>query len=128
MISQKLQNKIVELAQASAELPNSSKKHFSFICNKNRIISFGWNNGFKSHPLSARYGHRFNGIHSELAAIRNFPYQIGTLGLYRFINVRILASGQVGMAKPCGYCQHLLHDFGVSHVYYSNDRGEMSQL
>lgn len=109
---------------SSLDMPTSSKKHFSFIVERNKIISYGWNNGYRTCPISARYGHRFSGIHSELAAIRNFPYPPVFLSQYRIVNLRVLSAGTLGLSKPCVYCQKMLFDFGISDIWYSTNTGE----
>ncbi len=127
-ISNKLQEKIIKLAIAGYDLPNANKRHFSFIVNKNKVISYGWNNGWKSHPLAFRYKHRFSNIHSELAAIRNFPYPPRFLADYKLINVRLLADKSLGYSFPCCYCLKLLSDLGLQRVYYTNRAGLIVEL
>lgn len=128
MLSQKIINKCTKLAMASFDLPNSSKKHFSFIIERNKIVSFGWNDGWKSHPLAAKYGHRFSGIHSELAAIRNFPYPPGYIKNFTLLNIRIRNDKTCGMSRPCLACFNLLAHFGLYNIFYSNEKGLVVQL
>jgi len=128
MISAKLHSKILRLATASLDLPNCNKKHFSFIVNKNRIISFGYNQSYTTHPLSAKYGHRFNDIHSELAAIINFPYAPRFLQDYVLINVRLRKDSSIALSRPCIYCIKLLTDFKMYEVYYTSNDGSLNKL
>ena len=39
---------------------------------KNKIVSIGWNNNYRTHPLAKRYGYRFDSIHSEMSAILRY--------------------------------------------------------
>lgn len=113
----------VSVARNLFELPNSSKRHFTFILERNKIISVGWNDGFKTHPLAARYGHRYNGIHSELMAILHFKRPIADLQYYDFVNIRLKQNKSLGNSKPCRCCANMLKDFNVTHVMYSIDEG-----
>lgn len=128
MLSQRLTSKLIRLARASIDLPRSSKKHFSFLINRNKIIAYGFNDGFRSHPIAARYGHRFNGIHAELAVILNFPYSIRELSQYTLVNLRLKVDLSLGLARPCKFCVEMLSDFGIGQVYYSNNLNHLSKL
>ena len=125
MLSQKVYKKVLRLTMSSLDLPNSNKMHFSFIVDKNKIVSFGWNNGWKTHPMAAHYGHRFNAIHSELAAIKNFPYPLRELKNYNLVNIRVKKDLSLGHAMPCSFCQKMLESFEISGVYYSGRNGEL---
>ena len=119
--------KLVNLSYKMLDLPDSRSKHFSFILIRNKILSSGFNLGFKTNPLSKKYGYRFNSIHSELKAIKNFPYPPSFLSKCKIVNVRIMANGELGMSKPCKKCQKLLSDFDISDVWYSNRNGEFER-
>lgn len=122
MLSTKLINRIRAITYDLQHLPQGRHKHFSFIVKRNTIISVGWNKGFQTHPIAARFGHRFQSIHSELDAILNFPYGIGELHRYNFINVRLTKVG-LGMSLPCKHCEKMLSYFGVDRVIFSNYEG-----
>ena len=106
----------------------SNVKHVSFIVDGKQLICYGINHPFKTDPLSHQYGYRFNAIHSEVAALKVFPYPLMELCKYTMINVRILADGSVGMAKPCKICQKLLRDFGIKKVIYTSKYGTFEEL
>lgn len=124
-------NRCISLARNLFYVPNSSKKHFTFIVAKNKIISIGWNDGWKTHPIAARYGHRYNGIHSELMAILKVRDSLDNLSQYDMINVRLKQDKSVGNSKPCVCCQKMLKDFGLTNVFYtfgnSNTFKELTQ-
>lgn len=120
----KLHRKLIRISRDLINLPDSSCKHFTFICERNKIISVGWNNSWKTRPEAAKYGHRFNSIHAEVDAIKKFPHNIALLPKYSLYNVRLLKSGRVAMSRPCGPCSKLLFDFGVSKLFYTNNFGE----
>jgi hypothetical protein len=125
MLSQTLTRKISKLAYASLDLVSSRHRHFSFITRRNTIVAYGYNKTFRTHPMSWRFQHRFNDVHSELAALIDFPYRYSSLCDYEFINIRIRRdNNQFGLAKPCKCCKHMLGFFGVSGIHYTNERGE----
>ena len=101
------------------DLPAGRCKHFSFLIKKNRIISIGWNNGFKTHPLANKYGHRFCSIHSELHCISSFKNTNGLI----LVNVRIDSNGKLKCSKPCGPCQKMLIDFNITNIFYTTEKG-----
>ena len=128
MISNKLKTKILRISRDCYEVPNSNKRHFSYIVRRSKIISFGWNNGWKSSPLSNKFGCRFDAIHSELAAIRNFPYPVSELGRYQLINVRLNAKKELANSRPCQHCLTMLMYFGMTDIVYSSCKGEFLAL
>ena len=119
--------KLVKLSRQMLDLPDSRRKHFSYILMNNRVVSVGYNLGFKTHPLANRYHYRFNAIHSELSAIKNFPYPPSLLNKCKMVNIRIMADKSVGMSKPCGKCAKLLCDFDLTNVWFTNRQGQFEK-
>ncbi len=125
MISEALQSRINKIILNSLHLPTARHKHFSFITQKKKITSFGYNQSFKSHPLAAKYGYRFNSIHSELHAILNFPYPVDRLKDFTLVNVRYSPTkGLMTFAKPCAMCLHFLSCLDLRSVLYTDENGE----
>jgi deoxycytidylate deaminase len=120
MISHKLHNKIYKISINLQHLIRCGQKHFSFLVERNKIASMGWNKPWDTHPLAAKFGHRFNCIHSELDAILNFPYSFTLLPKYTLINIRIKNNNLV-IAKPCLKCQKMLNFFGITRIIYTKD-------
>ena len=119
--------RLVKLSHQMLDLPDSKSKHFSFILIRNKILSVGYNLGYKSNPMAKRYGHRFNSTHAELAVIKNFPYSPSLLSKCKLVNIRIKANGQLSMAKPCKNCANLLRDFDLTDIWYTNWQGEFEK-
>lgn len=125
MLSQTLIRRIDRLIAKSLHLPTARSKHFSLLVKRGKIISFGWNQSFKSHPTAKLYGHRFNSIHSELHCIKNFPYPTNELREYTLVNVRVNPNGTAKtLAKPCGKCIYFLSCFELRSVIYTNENGD----
>jgi deoxycytidylate deaminase len=110
------------------DLPDTKYKHFSFLIRRNKIVSVGYNLSFHTHPIAKKYKYRFSNIHSELAAIKNFPYSPSLLYKYTMVNVRIMGNGCIGLSKPCDKCQQLLLDFDIRKVLYSIHGGDFKKL
>lgn len=106
------------------DLPESRFKHFSFILMRNKTLSVGYNLGFTTHPLAKKYGYRFSSIHSELKAIKNFPYSLDVLSKCKMVNIRIMKNKKLGMAKPCHICSKLLLDFELNEIWYTDEKGK----
>lgn len=117
-------DKLIPLCRANIELPIGGQLHFSFIMKKKKIVAFGYNNAWKTSPLAGKFKHRFDCIHSELMAIKNFPYHISELSRFTFVNVRLRKSGTVALSKPCNCCARMLDAFGISEVYYTTNNGD----
>ena len=116
--------KLIKISRNNMELPIGGQLHFSFILKKKKIISFGYNNAWKSNPYALKYGHRFLAIHSELMAIKNFPYRISDLVDFTFVNVRLRKNGEIALSKPCECCQRMLIAFNINEVYYTTNNGD----
>ena len=120
-------HKLVKLSHQMLDLPDSKSKHFSFIVIRNKILSVGYNLGFKTDPLAKKYKYRFNSTHAELAAIKNFPYPPSNLSKCKLVNIRIKANGELSMAKPCTNCAKLLQDLDLTKIWYTNWQGEFER-
>lgn len=107
---------------------NSEKgkvKHFTFLLNRNKIVSVGKNNREKTHPKAFKLGYWVPSIHSELDAILKFPHPPKKLRKVSVVNIRVTRDGKIGMSKPCAKCQVLLRSFGINEAIHSTDEGEM---
>lgn len=125
MFSKGLERKLLKVAYANLSKIRCKHRHFTFIMRRNAIIAFGYNQVFKSHPIANKFLHRFSDVHSELAAILQFPYPIVDLKKYQMINMRIRRdNGKLGMAKPCSNCIKMLSFFDIKSIIYTNREGE----
>jgi len=123
-----LKNSLVAVATSICEDLEHYWKHVSFVIDRRSIISVGWNQPFKTHPMANKFGYRFNAIHSELHAILKFARPVAELYKYKFVNIRIDKFGKLKLSKPCKICQTLLYSFGVKEVEYTNCKGEFECL
>jgi deoxycytidylate deaminase len=101
-------------------------KHFSFIFNKNRLISIGFNNPNKTHPKNLKIGF-FNrkgedishtiGVHSELSAILKLGEE--DCSKYTLVNTRINRNLKLDFSRPCNGCCSLLSQLNFKKIYFS---------
>ncbi len=123
-MNRNLEEKIRKLAFAHLDCIDARNRHFTFITKRNKILCFGHNKIFHSHPIAYKFNHRFNDIHSELAAISSFPYSIRELRDYEVINLRIRRiDNSYGVSIPCLNCIKMLVSFGINSVTCTNRQG-----
>ena len=121
-----LQEKILSISKALSNVSECSKKHFTFLCYQNKIISIGINSK-KTHPKAKKLGYRFDCMHSELVAIANYngntPYNRIVL-----INTRINRFNLFGFSRPCNKCLPWLLASNFKRIYYTDDFGNFIRL
>lgn len=123
-MSPNLQQTILRISRDLKDCISGVNKHLSFVVRQNRIISIGWNDYSKTHPLSAKLGHFLGCRHSEVHAyvrLRNknlLPY-------CDFVNVRVNSLGEIGMSRPCENCYRFLCEWlRPKRLYYTNRKGQ----
>lgn len=117
-------DKLIEMAYELKDLPQGNFRHFTFIVRKNKVLSMGWNKGFKTHPSAKKLGYKFSGIHSELDAFQNLTYQYKQLiHKCNIVNIRINNFGQIRLSKPCRHCEPWLKALNARNIYYSTNEG-----
>ena len=92
------------------------------LAKKNRVVSTGYNNMGKSHPLQQKYAKNVNftlGLHAEVASCLGIPMlDIKDATLYV---VRLLKDNKTALAKPCSTCQNFIYNVGIKKVIYSDE-------
>lgn len=127
-------DRLVEISRALKDEKQTGRAfHTTFVLRKNRIVTIGFNDYLKTHPLTINYQNRFNnsfkyvsGIHSESRAISRL--KIDDCSDFTFVNIRIMNDGNLGMSAPCINCHQLLLKFGVNKLFYTNTLGGFSKL
>jgi len=117
-----LMNRCIKLSLEALPHHPFPEKHFSFICSRREIISWGMN-GVKTSPLSLKLGYPFPLVHSEIASISKYPFHPETLSDKVILNIRLNNRGELRNSKQCSYCEPVLISFGFSKVYYSTNEG-----
>lgn len=88
-----------------------------------RLISVGFNDYRKSHPLQKKYGRDEHSIflHAELDAILNARTDVRGCTLYIARAKKVQGKWVKGLAKPCFGCSAALEAFGIQQVFYTED-------
>jgi deoxycytidylate deaminase len=129
-------NKIIEVSYALINKHNADLRcrHFSFILDRNRIISIGMNST-KTHPLNLKYNYvnkdnksisDIVGTHAELnAVIRLGEEDCSRLTL---INSRINRNNMLDYSAPCSGCSDMIKQLNFKNVYFSNAQGKFDKI
>ncbi len=117
-------HRLQEIAAAMLDKPYSSFLHFTFLCNKSKIISLGWNdvsdncswigNRLITYPQGGR--------HSETHAIRKLDNLEFCKDL-TLINIRLNHKKELRNAYPCEVCLPIIRSLGFKRFYYSTNEG-----
>jgi len=129
MIS-KLEHRLIKIAYEYAEDLEHTHQHVSFFCKRNAILSVGVNRPYTTHPISKRFGHRYDSIHSELDAFMSFKhrYHDPDWGSIILFNVKTGPNKMIKLAEPCDCCKNWLRTVGVKNIKYTTHEGEFQNL
>ena len=121
-------NKIIEISFALAGRHKYDQrcKHFSFIFQKNKLLSIGINSP-KTHPQNLKYNYinkqkdkisHIVGTHSEMSAVIKLGNLISYEGLV-IVNTRINRKKEIDYSHPCNGCMEMLTDLKFEKIYYT---------
>lgn len=102
------------------KLSNKSPSRFKIACviaSKNKVVSYGYNNMKKTHPLSTSYG---NMLHAEISALSKSKGNLNKCTAYVY---RKLKNGKEAMSRPCKYCMKQLQLAGIKKICYTTEKG-----
>lgn len=129
-------NKIIEMSYALAGRHKHRQrcKHFSFIFDKNKLLSVGVNSP-KTHPLNLKYNYlnkqkdkisHIVGTHSEMSAVikLGFEYCEGLT----IINTRINRRNEIDNSHPCNGCMELLKELKFLKILYTAKDKKFHQI
>lgn len=107
---------------------NNSKFRFGAVAlsKRGRVLAVGQNSS-KTHAFQAkaamRSGRPFcQNLHAELDCLT----KIRNEDVHTLIVVRILANGELALAKPCKICSAVISNIGVKYVVFSNEYGKFT--
>jgi deoxycytidylate deaminase len=120
-------HKIIEITFALAGKYQHNKRcrHFSFIFEKQRLLSIGINNP-KTHPLNLRYNYinkqrdkisEMVGTHSELNAVIKLGLE--DCSGFTMVNTRINRNNKLDYSYPCNGCMDMIKKYGFKKIIYS---------
>ena len=119
--------RIIEISFALAgKYPYKNRcKHFSFILERNRLISIGINSP-KTHPLNLKFNYvnkqklKINdivGTHSELSAVIKLGNE-NCKGL-TIVNTRVNRNNEIDNSCPCNGCRDMIKKLGFKKLVYT---------
>jgi len=129
-------NKIIEITYALINKHNADLRcrHFSFILDRNRIISIGMNST-KTHPLNLKYNYinknkekisDIVGTHSELNAVIKLGEE--DCSKLTLINTRINRNNMLDYSAPCSGCSDMIKQLNFKNVYFSNAQSKFDKI
>lgn len=94
----------------------------------NKIISVGYNQGEKAHPLVRKFN-KFQGLHAEIHAVLGCKkrYSDELLKGAKIVVYRENKDGELAMCRPCSVCQKILSTYGVKKMIYTTNGGWNSE-
>lgn len=129
-------SKIIEVSYALINKHHADLRcrHFSFILDRNRIISIGLNSS-KTHPKNLKYNYvnklkenisDIVGTHSELNAVIKLGQE--DCSKLTLVNTRINRNNDLDYSAPCSGCSDMIKQLNFKEVYYSNNEGEFEKI
>ena len=128
-------NKIIEITYALINKHNADLRcrHFSFILDRNRIISIGMNST-KTHPMNLKYNYinknkekisDIVGTHSELNAV--IKVGIEDCSKLTLVNTRINRNNLLDHSAPCNGCSDMIKQLNFKNVYHTDSQADFIQ-
>ena len=109
--------------------------HFTFVYERNKLISIGQNiidiPNAKAIKFANRFGvvekYRSKFLHSEISALSKLYGRFHIDNRLKVVNIRLNKDMVLCNSKPCPNCQIVLDAFGLNRIWYSNELGEIVQ-
>lgn len=112
-----LTNRFFRLARIVSYKSKSQVRIGAVLTKNRKIISLGYNDMEKTHPVMAKLS-EWKKIHAELdALIGTSRYDLSGATMFVYRDQR---DGNVGMCKPCEDCQILMKRAGIYSAYYTD--------
>ena len=109
-------NHCIKLSYEKLESCTEKFRHFSFVIQRNEILSVGCNRRVSHDVIYPRQTY-----HSEYVAYHRGRRRIDARKPWAIVNVRIGNDLHIHLSKPCPTCQRFLACVGCSKVIYTID-------
>ena len=96
---------------------SSHKQRVGAVITKGQRIIASGVNSYKTHPRSTS---PYKTTHAEFSAI--LRANKGLTGATLYV-VRLLATGELGLARPCPNCRRFIEKMSLKKIIYSTDSG-----
>lgn len=107
---------IIRQAIKVAETSRHRQRFGAVVAKGSRVISSGINS-YKTHTKSTS---PYRTTHAEFSAILRSNKELTGATLYV---VRLLATGELGLAKPCPDCRRFIEKMNLKKIIYSTEDG-----
>lgn len=133
----KILDKSLEIAyQLYPSNPTQKYYVFSFLYQRNTLISLGINDETKVCPKVKRLAQRFNVEkfkthsfpHAEINCISKLWGKHYISGREKMVIIRIRRDGSLGLARPCINCHTILSALNLTNVYYSTYNQDFEEM
>lgn len=91
---------------------------------KNKRILCKQCNIYRTHPKLSKYS-LYPYLHAESRTLIHFGLQ--NVANNDMLVVRVTKDNKLTMAKPCKACMHIMQDYGIRNIYYSDWEGNVRQ-
>lgn len=115
--------KLLGMAFDMIHVPRSQNKHFTFLLDKSKIVSVGWNDNWTTHTKAKKLGYFQNAMHSELSAILRYRGPKWKIPRLYVVNVRVNTHGKICESHPCESCMSLLGMYNLTRVWHTTSKG-----
>lgn len=127
IVSNKNLEKVIEISYAFAGKRSLWQRcrHFSFIFDRNKLISMGVNS-YKTHPINLKYNYINRkkekiadviGTHSEMSAV--IKLGLNDCAGLTLVNIRINRKNELDYSFPCSGCKDMILKMGFNGVFYT---------
>lgn len=101
---------------------------YSFIFDKNELVSVGQNNMVIENKKAYDIGRKFNiphftefsYLHAEMDSIGKLFHKRQITGKEHLVVIRLDYKFQTKLAKPCKYCSEVIKAFGFKNIHYTD--------
>ena len=100
---------------------NMTMKHVAIIFRKQKILGTGYNRVDKPYLQSPNV----NSTHAEIDAISNRRFPSHSKSKYDILVISINPDGKLRNSRPCVECIKHLRKSNISHIYYSDENGQI---
>lgn len=110
-----------KLKELRLKAEHHQHKLSAIILLKGRPVSFGFNNGIKTHPKASKYT-EYPTLHAEMSAI----FKVKNKDILRYCTLVVYREDRMGnlaMSRPCVACQQLIKECGIKKVVYTTKDG-----
>jgi hypothetical protein len=125
-MSPKLQKRLLSIAFDLRDCCEAENRHISFLLDKNRIVSVGFNSNYKYSKITRGMGYWASSRHSEIDSYIKLRDK-NLMPYLSLVNIRLSKTGTIGMACPCDKCLNFLSIVSPRRIFYTTADGSFAR-